>query len=141
MLGAPPWFVGDYEDAHYANMEASDGQFVKYTLIPWVARIEEEINYKCFSAAERNTGLRFNLSGFLRGDTEKRGEFYSKMWNIGAFSHNDILKLEDMNTYEGGERRYIPLNYVPVDKVDENLANKATPPPLNGQRHHANANN
>jgi hypothetical protein len=38
------------------------------------------------------------------------------MWQMGAYSPNDILRLEDENPYKGGDRRYIPVNYTPTDK-------------------------
>ena len=44
------------------------------------------------------------------------------------FSQNDILKLEDRNTIGPiGDRRYVPLNYVPVDMVDKVIEGKTQP--------------
>src|SRR6185369_16001589 len=46
--------------------------------------------------------------------------FYTAMFQMGAFSPNDILGCEDMNPVEGGDQRFVPgNNLVPLDKVAE----------------------
>ncbi|MDY5942538.1 MAG: phage portal protein, partial [Oscillospiraceae bacterium] len=50
----------------------------------------------------------------LRGDFTSRGAWYKAMREIGAFSVNDIMALEDMPDVEGGDERYASLNYVPL---------------------------
>ena len=61
-------------------------------------------------------GVRFNLDSLLRGDTEARGEYYTKLWNIGALSQNDIRRRENMNPIEDGDKYYVPLNFQPIDE-------------------------
>ena len=45
------------------------------------------------------------------------------MFNIGVFSQNMILELENMNPIPGGDEHFIPLNMGPVSVV----ANPAPP--------------
>ena len=40
------------------------------------------------------------------------------MFDRGVYSENDIRKAEGENPVEGGDRRYVPMNMVPVDLVD-----------------------
>jgi hypothetical protein len=40
------------------------------------------------------------------------------MWNLGAFSTNDIRELEDMSPVEGGDVRYRPLNMGVLGQLD-----------------------
>ena len=41
------------------------------------------------------------------------------MHDIGAYSVNDILALEDKPKVPGGDVRLASLNYVPLDKFEE----------------------
>ena len=52
--------------------------------------------------------------GHLRGDTAARGDWYRTMTEIGGFSVNDIMALEDMPDVPGGDERRASLNYVPL---------------------------
>ena len=58
--------------------------------------------------------LRINMMAELRGDNAARGAWYKTMWEIGGFSVNNIMQLEDMPDVEGGDERMASLNYVPL---------------------------
>lgn len=55
----------------------------------------------------------------LKGDTASRGNWYRTLRDVGAFSVNNILELEDMPDVEGGDERYASLNYVPLSDWKE----------------------
>ena len=50
----------------------------------------------------------------LRGDVSSRGQWYKTMTEIGGFSVNNIMALEDMPDVPGGDERRASLNYVPM---------------------------
>ena len=50
----------------------------------------------------------------LRGDTSARGDWYKTMSEIGGFSVNDVMRLEDMPDVPGGDERKAALNFVPL---------------------------
>ena len=50
---------------------------------------------------------KFNANALMRGAAKDRAEFYDKMYRMKAFSPNQILALEDMNPYDGGDEYYI----------------------------------
>ena len=85
-------------------------------LQPYVTQCEEEQTYKLLSLTDRGRGLeiRYNMMALLRGDSKSRAEYYRTMRDIGAYSVNDILHLEDLPDVEGGEHRFASLNYVPL---------------------------
>jgi hypothetical protein len=72
--------------------------------------------------------IKFSIQALLRGDSASRAGFYAQLFDRGVLSINDILQLEDRNTIGTlGDRRYIPLNMVPIDLVDQMLIQKTEP--------------
>jgi hypothetical protein len=57
----------------------------------------------------------------MRGAAKDRSDFYYKMWQMGAYSPNKVLELEDENPYKGGDEHYVPVNFAPAgqEPVDE----------------------
>ncbi len=100
----------------YSSNEQNAIEYVVGTLHPNAAIWEQEQAYKLLSPQDIQSNLRIrgNLMNELRGDFASRGSWFEHMRNIGAFSVNDILALEDMPDVEGGEERYASLNYVPL---------------------------
>jgi len=52
------------------------------------------------------------------------------MFNIGAFSVNDIRELEDMNPIKGGDEHFVPMNMVPLSMAKEPPKKEETTPLL-----------
>jgi HK97 family phage portal protein len=112
----PPHLIGDLERATFSNIEHQDLEFLKYTLLPWVRRIEHVVNWDVFPVAERGRYFaEFNVEDLLRGDSAARAQFYRELWGIGALSVNDILAKENMNPVEGGDTRFVPVNMIPLE--------------------------
>lgn len=119
----PPTLAQNYERATFANAEQQDLVFVKYTMLPIVTNIEQECNAKLFSEANYSSAqpyyVKFNVNAFIRGDFKTRTEGYRTLWERGLITGNMVADLEDWNHYEGGDRRFIPMNMIPLDKVDD----------------------
>lgn len=81
-----------------------------------MTQYEQEATEKLLNRSERADGLeiRINMMAELRGDSSSRGSWYNSMWQIGAYSVNDIRALEDMPDVEGGGEHTASLNYVPL---------------------------
>jgi len=43
------------------------------------------------------------------------------MFGIGAMSPNDIREKENWDPVDGGDERFIPLNMIPLSRVNEYL--------------------
>jgi len=107
----PPHKIGDLENATFSNIEHQALEFVTDALMPYLVRIEQTLNMGLFGPTERNRlKVKFNVNGLLRGDMKSRGEFYTKMVMMGAYSPNDIRKFEDENPREGGDIYLTPVN-------------------------------
>ncbi len=114
-FGVPLYKLQEGKQSYESN-EQNAIEYVVSTLHPNVTQYEEEQTWKLLLPSDRRAGLevRINLMAELRGDTKSRGTWYSMLRNIGVFSVNDILALEDMPDVEGGDGRYASLNYVPL---------------------------
>jgi HK97 family phage portal protein len=124
----PPVFVQNFQRATWTNAEQSDLIFAKHTITPLVRVIEQENNMKLFSEREKkNTYMKYNMNGLLRGDTKTRGEFYTMMRNTGAYNANEIREREDENGYPGGEIYTIQSANIPVDQLRSFYENKVAP--------------
>lgn len=114
-FGVPLYKLQEGKQSYESN-EQNAIEYVVSTLHPIVSQYEEEQTWKLMIAADRRDGLeiRINLMAELRGDSKTRGAWFTAMRNIGVFSVNDILALEDLPDVDGGAGRYASLNYVPL---------------------------
>ena len=65
-------------------------EFVRYCLMPYLVRLEEEFNRKLLREDEFGEYYYlFSLNGLLRGDAKTRSEFYKNMNIVGAL---DVYK-------------------------------------------------
>lgn len=118
IFNVPPHMIGDLSAATYSNIEQQSIQFVQYSLMPWIKRIEEELTRKLFYESEKaDYFVEVNVDGLLRGDVASRGEFYRQMWNISAITPNEIRAFENLNPMEGGDNLFAPVNMTTLDKA------------------------
>lgn len=115
LFGVPLYKLNEGKQAYGSN-EQNAIEYVVSTLHPIVTQYEEEQTYKLLTDTEIDSGLeiRINLMAELKGDTSSRGSWYSNMRNNGAFSANDIRRLEDLPDVDGGDEYQASLNYVPL---------------------------
>lgn len=118
--GVPLFMLSSGKESYESNA-ANSIFYVKYTLQPAITQYEEEDSRKLLTASERARGLwiQRNLMAELRGDTASRKEWYKAMIEIGAFSVNNVLELEDFPAVPGGDIHYASLNYVPLEDFAE----------------------
>lgn len=113
-FGVPLYKLQEGKQAYSSN-EQNAIEYVVSTLHPIVTQYEEVQTWGLLRSAEvRSLELRINMMAELRGDTSSRAAWYKTMREIGGFSVNDILALEDMPDVPGGDERQASLNYVPL---------------------------
>ncbi len=117
IFGVPPHMIADLEKATFSNIEHQSIQFVVYSLLPWLKRIEQSIFRDLLSSTERQQYYaEHSVEGLLRGDSKSRSEFYRNLFNAGAISINDMRRLENMNSIEGGDQHWLQLGMAPIDQ-------------------------
>ena len=117
----PPHMVGDLSHATFSNIEQQSMEFVQHTMLPWIARWEQEINRKIFrqSPLLENHFVRFNLGGLMRGNMESRYRSYAIGRQWGWLNVNDIRELEDKPPVPGGDVYLTPMNMLKADKLGQ----------------------
>ena len=83
--------------------------FIKYCIMPWLARFESAFTRSLIEDDERYY-VEFDLRGLMRADDSTRSAYYRAMWDIGVLSTNSICELENLDPVDGGDVRYRPLN-------------------------------
>lgn len=128
LFGVPPHMLMDTEKSTSwgTGIEQQSLGFVVFTLRPWLSRFEQRLS----TLLADESYIKFGVEGLLRGDSAARSAFYTSMWNIGAYSTNDIRRLEDAPPVEGGDVRYRPLNMGELGKPDPAAPAPAAPAPV-----------
>jgi HK97 family phage portal protein len=92
MLGAP-----SADSMTYSNVEQESIEFVRYSLTPWLRRIELAISNDGDLTFERQF-VKFEVDGLLRADAATRSEVYAKGLDpiTGWLDVDEVRALEDL---------------------------------------------
>jgi HK97 family phage portal protein len=109
----PPHMIGDLERSTNNNIEHQSLEFVRDTLRPILKSWEQELNRKLLFQSEKTTRFfRFNVDALLRGDTQSRGEYFTRalggVSNPAWMTQNEIRAIDNLNPIEGGDILYSP---------------------------------
>lgn len=110
----PLHLLGVPDTASYASVEQNAIQFVTHTLRPYVEKLEWAYTKLLPTPAY----IKFNVNGLMRGDFQTRIQAYSVASQAGFMSVNDIRRLEDMRSVEGGDAYRVPLANVNLSAAD-----------------------
>ncbi|GHU54024.1 portal protein [Clostridia bacterium] len=100
----PLHLVGDLEHATFSNIEFQSMNFVKFTLIPWIRRLELGFEKSLLPPWEQSSVfIKFSVDGLLRGAYKERMEGYAIGIQNGIYSINEVRALENMNLLSDGE--------------------------------------
>ena len=133
----PPHKLKDLTRSSFNNIESEQRSFYTDTLLPWLVTLEQNYNMQLLTDGDRALSGRGRLyykhvvEGILRADAAGRGAFYREMFNIGAFSINEIRQLEDKDPIEGGDIHLVPMNMTSLQnagKLDQSLEPKRPMP-------------
>ena len=118
----PPHMLKDLDRATFSNIEQQAIEYVVHSLRPWLVKWEEEFERKLLTEEQKRSGrweIRFNTNALLRGDSKAQADFIDKMIKNGVYALNDGLRFLGMNSVDGGDRRFIQRDRMPLDRIDE----------------------
>jgi len=96
------------------GLEQQAQGWVTFDLNPtWLTPTEQRVTKELLPPS---LYAKYQMGGLLRGDSAARATFYRAMRDVGAYSANDILDLEDKPPLEGpeGDLRLQPLYMAPL---------------------------
>ncbi|MET0767372.1 MAG: phage portal protein [Aeromicrobium sp.] len=100
-FGIPAYMLGVPGDSStYANVESRMVELVRFTLMPWIRRLEAELE----SQLARGTTVVVDTNGLLRADTAQRFAAYKSALDSGWLTADEVRALEGlapMTTEEG----------------------------------------
>jgi HK97 family phage portal protein len=118
LFRVPPHMIANLERATFSNIEHLSIDFVQHSLLPYVTRWEQTINWKLFSKKDRAAGyyVKANVDGLLRGDYKSRQEGLAIQRQNGVINANDWREKEDMNPLDGleGTAYLVNGNMIPI---------------------------
>ncbi len=109
----PPHMIGDLDRATFSNIEQQSLEFVTFTLMPWLIRIERALMTALFTAEERKRyKVEFLVDGLLRGDGLSRAQKLQIERQNGVINADEWREIENRNPLPDGKgQEYItPLN-------------------------------
>jgi HK97 family phage portal protein len=112
----PPAMIGMDGNTAYSNYEQQVLQFFQGTILPWVRRIELEVERKLLRDDE-SLSCRFDVDSLLRADSASRAQYYHSMLTDGVYSINEVRAREGLGPIEGGSEHHIQLNQIPLSKM------------------------
>jgi HK97 family phage portal protein len=123
IFNIPPHMLKDLSKSSFNNIEMQSQEFVTYTLMPYITRIENEMNYKLFRTNEvGKTFIEFNVNALLRGDVKSRNEAYKTAITNGYMSINEVRQKENLNSIEGGDKHFMQMNMTTIEKIGEDAS-------------------
>jgi len=108
-----PHKLFELSNATFSNIEQQSIEFVIFTLMPWLIRMEEQAEKSLLADSEIGQYYcKFNVDALLRGTIKERYEAYAIGKHNGFLSADDIRDREDLNPLPDGQGNIytIPLN-------------------------------
>lgn len=121
-LNVPLHKLGNLDNANFSNIYQQGTEYVQYTLLPWIKRIEQVCDWKLFSVEDKGKRyVKFNEKFLLRGDLDMQQRFYTAMVYAGIMNRNEIRALEDLNPVDELEEFLQPVNMNTLEMIAQQI--------------------
>lgn len=122
LYGVPPHMVGSMEKntAWGSGIEQLSLGFARFTLLPWIVRIENAIS----QMLPRGQFFKFNQRGLLRADAAAEAESFSKAIQVGWMTRNEARALQELPPLPGLDRPMAPANEQILTESGEAIPNQ-----------------
>ena len=132
-FGVSPTKCFDLTHSSYNNSEMAELAFLNDTLRPILTKIEMEFEIKLFKQGDR-MDIKFDVNELLRTDKKSQAEYFTKLFNMGSMSPNEIRKELDMEPVEGGDIKVAQINLTSIknlETINATADNRLKEPELN----------
>jgi len=120
MFNIPTFMLQEHSKSSFNNIESLSQSYVTYTLMPYIRRMESEMNRKLFKTNEKGRiFVEWNVNGLLRGNIKDRTDSYKSALINGYMTINEVRRKENMNSIVDGDEHYLPLNMTTINKIGE----------------------
>jgi len=122
----PMHMINSLENATFSNIEHQSLEFVQFTMLPWIKRIEQAFTMLLLTEREQEKySIKFNVDTLLRGDFKTRTEGYQTLIQNGVLSVNEVRALENLNSIgTAGDQRYMQLNMTTIENLNKGEKNE-----------------
>jgi Phage-related protein len=112
----PPHLVQSLDGATYSNIEHQSREFLTYTLLPHLRRIEDSISRDLID--DPTLFAEHDVHAFMRGDSAARAAWYQQALNSGIMSINEVRSAEGMNPIgPEGDERFLQVNMTTLRQI------------------------
>ncbi len=119
----PMHMINSLENATFSNIEHQSLEFVQFTMLPWIKRIEQSMTMSLLTDSQKaEYSIKFNVDTLLRGDYKTRTEGYKTMQLMGNLTINEVRALENMNSIgDSGDERYVQMNMTTIENLNKEV--------------------
>jgi len=98
----------------YQNIESAGVNFVRYTLLPYMRRLEDSLS----ELLPYGQSVRFNADEFQRADLGTRVRAQQSMIMSGTLTPNEARAMENREPYDGGDQFVLGVAGAPMAGVE-----------------------
>jgi len=102
MFRLPPYMVGEMGGAIKSNIEQQSIEFIRYTIMPWVVKAEQELKYKLLKTKPTQI-FKYDVNEYMRGTALERAQYLKEMRYAGLLTRQEARDYEDFPRNAEGE--------------------------------------
>ncbi len=122
----PPHLVQSLDGATYSNIEHQSREFLTYSLMPHLRRIEDSISRDLIT--DDSLFAEHDVHAMMRGDSAARAAWYQQALNSGIMSINEVRAAEGMNPIgPEGDERFMQVNMTTLKQLSAGAATDGKP--------------
>jgi HK97 family phage portal protein len=121
-FGVPSFLINDTASTTSwgSGIEQMMRGFYSLTLKPYLNRWEQGLERKLLTTVERKKyEIEFDFDDLLRGDSQGRADYISKMVQNGILTRNEAREKEKLKKITGADALTAQSNLMPLDKLGQ----------------------
>ena len=126
-FGVHPSKAFDMSSASYASAESYQLGYITDTMTPLARKIDNEVNRKFYRPSQRKkTKALLRVREMRSADLDTLANYYSRMFQLGVYSPNDICREMNLPLDAKGDKKYVQVNLAELGKEPDPAQNKNT---------------